>query len=80
LAWTGEFHVRSAPFNYAGGGESSIEFSPNGDVAVLGNGDDENIFSSLAGIEFPKGFLASERLGLARRWRASPTRVCVARM
>jgi hypothetical protein len=44
-----------AAFNYAGAGESSIEVSPNGDVSVLGNGGDENFFTSLAGIEFPKG-------------------------
>jgi len=27
----------------------------NGDVEVLGNGGDENFFTSLAGIEFPLG-------------------------
>jgi hypothetical protein len=42
-------------YNYAGGGESSIEVLPNGDVEVGGNGGDENFFTSLAGIEFPLG-------------------------
>jgi len=42
-------------FNYAGGGESSIEVASNGQVSVLGNGGDENFFTSLAGIEFPLG-------------------------
>jgi len=42
-------------FNYAGGGESSIEVGSNGQVVVLGNGGDENFFTSLAGIEFPLG-------------------------
>jgi hypothetical protein len=44
-----------AAFNYAANGESSIEISPHGDVQVLGNGGDENYFTSLAGISFPLG-------------------------
>lgn len=49
-------HILSfAAFNYAAGGESSIEVFPNGNVEVLGNGGDENFFTSLAGIEFPLG-------------------------
>jgi hypothetical protein len=42
-------------FNYAASGESEIEVATNGDVEVLGNGGDENFFTSLAGIEFPLG-------------------------
>jgi hypothetical protein len=42
-------------FNYAANGESSIEIQPTGKIIVLGNGDDENYFTSLAGIEFPLG-------------------------
>jgi hypothetical protein len=49
-------HVLSfAAFNYAANGESSIEVFPNGQVWVIGNGGDENYFTSLAGIEFPLG-------------------------
>ena len=42
-------------FNEAAGGQSAIEVARNGDVEVLGNGGDENFFTSLAGIEFPLG-------------------------
>jgi hypothetical protein len=42
-------------YNYAAGGESSIEVEPNGDVVVWGTGGDENYFTSLAGVSFPLG-------------------------
>jgi hypothetical protein len=42
-------------YNYAAGGESDIAVFTNGDVEVLGNGGDENYFTSLAGIEYPLG-------------------------
>jgi hypothetical protein len=44
-----------AAFNEAAAGQSQIAIFPNGDVEVLGNGGDENFFTSLAGIEFPLG-------------------------
>jgi hypothetical protein len=44
-----------AAANYALNGESSIYVFPNGAIEVLGNGGDENYFSSLDGIEFPLG-------------------------
>ena len=44
-----------AAYNYAAAGESSIEVATNGRVEVLGNGGDENFFTSLAGISFPLG-------------------------
>ena len=42
-------------FNYAANGESSIQIQPTGKIIVLGNGDDEYYFTSLAGIECPLG-------------------------
>jgi hypothetical protein len=42
-------------FNEAAAGQSQIAIFPNGQVEVLGNGGDENFFTSLAGIEFPLG-------------------------
>jgi hypothetical protein len=44
-----------AAFNYSSTGESSFYVDPNGDVEVLGNGGDENFFTSLNGIVFPIG-------------------------
>jgi hypothetical protein len=42
-------------FNESASGQSAIEVARNGAVEVLGNGGDENFFTSLAGIEFPLG-------------------------
>jgi len=42
-------------FNYAAAGASEIEIATNGNVEVLGNGGDENYFTSLAGISFALG-------------------------
>jgi hypothetical protein len=42
-------------FNYASTGESQIEVRSNGQVIVLGTGNDQYYFTSLAGIEFPLG-------------------------
>jgi len=42
-------------YNYAATGESSIEVRSNGQVIVLGTGNDQYFFTSLAGIEFPLG-------------------------
>jgi hypothetical protein len=44
-----------AAANYAANGESSIYVFPNGAIEVLGNGGDENYFTSLDGIQFPLG-------------------------
>ena len=42
-------------FNESASGQSAIEVARNGSVEILGNGGDENFFTSLAGIEFPLG-------------------------